>query len=304
MKTIPTILTMLLAAMVLTVEAGAQLKSEPIRVVLTSKDRSTEVRVENTTSSPMQITTSVQFGVYISDSTGLRYIDTNLSDQYQSLSCDRWTRVFPEKFILRPKERRTIRVISIPPADIPDGEYTARLKLATQKLEKPRTIINPDEDTVEVRTDTRLDATIGQPIMFRKGPLQTSIEIASARAKADTTGATQIVAFMKKGGNAAYRGILGARVYTPEGMPIDSANVGFIAELDVFQNVTLGKLEPGTYRLDLSSTLFTRGTVTEVVIGAPPSYQSYDMIVTGSEIQLLPRSDDPIYMPQPRMASE
>jgi P pilus assembly chaperone PapD len=298
MKTLSLLFAITLVLLVGADRASAQIKSDPIRVILTQAERSTEVRLTNPTSAPIEVAVWISYGVFEPDSVGILHLDTVGTDEMRKRSCADWVRVFPQRFVMKPKERRNLRVVAVPPPDLPDGEYTARLRLMAVELEKPGEL--EELDSNEIGTNLRLRMYIGQPLMYRQGQLNTSIDIVSASAYQDSA-ATKIVVDLKRGGNSPYRGMLGARLYTPDGQPLDSAQDIMLVESDDFRfQVGLDSLAPGMYRLDVSSTLIPRGGAAEISIPAEPSYRSYDMSVRSDGIQLFERTDDPIYMPQPR----
>ncbi len=291
------------AALLLSVApTTAQVSADPIRVVLGPQQPSTEMRLTNTDPAPVEVSTSVDFGVYVSDDLGAEHLDSVGNDFLRSRSCSKWVRVFPARFIMKPKESRTIRVIAVPPPDLADGEYTARLRITSVKLEKPTAAAALDSNQV-AQTQIRQYITIGHPLMFRKGKLTTSIAMDSVWTHTDSA-KTYILVQTTHGGNSAYRGDLMGRLYSPAGEPLDSADLVFMVE-DHQKRVRVGfdSLAPGTYRLDLSATIITHGGIGLISIPAEPVYRSFDLIVTGGDAQLIPRSDDPIYMPQPRRAS-
>lgn len=280
-------LRLVLLLVLVTAGAQAQVNIYPKRVMVSNSQRSSDVLVSNTGVAPVEISAKALFAIIRSDSLGNTYFDSTGSDAEMARSCHGWAKVFPKQFTLLPGEERTVRVIMTPPASLGDGEYRARLMISSAVVEPPLT---PEaNDTAVVITDVRLRIHSSLPLIFRKGKVETGIAITSLAARHVDSNLSLVVADLGVTGNSAYRGTVQAVLRSADGSRLDTASEQVTVELNRRQALPFRRIAEGTYRLDVSSRAVFTGTAMESVLAAPPVEQSYDLVVSRSEMILRPR---------------
>jgi len=282
-----------------TAATRAQLISvAPMRVVINSGERSTEVMVKNTSSEPVQVTTDLAFKAVRSDANGNTYLDSNMTAEEKQKSCDSWLKVFPKKFTLEPNSSRTVRVVAMPSDGTPDGEYWSRLILSSQRVQSSRALSATDTAN-GISAQVNMIASLGVPVSVRKGSLETGIEIGDIRAICDTagikgamgniipndSGVVMIVA-AKRTGNTAYRGTMTATVTRPDGSVVATSDKKFSALWDMRLRVKLPRITDGSYLVALESKTESNGSTAEAIVPAPPVKKTYRMQVSGLNVAL------------------
>jgi hypothetical protein len=153
-----------------------------------------------------------------------------------------------------PLERQTVRILARPPADLPDGEYWARLVVEAKGGAIPVTGV-ADTAAIQVGLELKVRSILG--VAYRKGPVRTGVRVAALRTaiEADTL---VIRPRLEREGNAAYLG-------TVRGVLVDSTGavraefsrpmpIGFLVPLEPRFVVGIGGLPAGRYRLRESLT--------------------------------------------------
>lgn len=294
-RIVPAIAIALLAASA----CRAQLISvAPMRILINSGERSTEVMVKNTSSEPVQVSTDLGFKVVRSDANGNTYLDSNVSADEMKKCCDGWLKVFPKKFTLEPNASRTVRVVAMPPETIDDGEYWSRLVLTSQRVQSSRAL--SVTDTLSgISAQVNMVTSLGVPVSVRKGSVATGLEIGETRAICDTAGVkgalgnvipsdsgVVVIVDTKRTGNSAYRGTMYATVTRDDGTEVAKGEKKFSNLWDLRLRVKLPRVADGNYHLALESRSETNGSTAEAVIPAPPVKKTFRMQVAGTNVRL------------------
>jgi hypothetical protein len=294
-RLVPAIAIALLAASA----CRAQLISvAPMRVLINSGERSTEVMVKNTSTEPVQVTTDLGFKVVRSDANGNTYLDSNVSADELKKTCDSWLKVFPKKFTLEPNASRTVRVVAMPPETLDDGEYWSRLILTSQRVQSSRALSVTDT-VAGISAQVNMVTSLGVPVSVRKGTVGTGIEIGDARAVCDTAGVkgalgniipgdsgVVVIVDTRRTGNSAYRGTMYASVTRDDGSEVARGEKKFSNLWDLRIRVKLPRIADGSYRLALESKSETNGSTAEAIIPAPPVQKVYRLQVAGATARL------------------
>lgn len=260
----------------------AQIEVSPVRVLLTSRQRDIEVFVSNPLDEAVEVETRFGFKVLRSDSLGVRTLDTLASSEEMASSCQNWLKLYPQKLTLPPRSTRSVRIIATPPEGIADGEYWARLELIGEKVGRARPVT---VDTNGISMDLKMRLNVGIPVTYRKGQVETGVAISNVQARrADSN--LLVMVDTRRLGNAAYRGTIKAMVRGADGSDLGSREDEFTNEHELrnvlnFANLSLPE---GRYKLDIESRSVRTGTVSEMVLAAPPVARSYNMVVSGSGI--------------------
>ncbi len=262
----------------------AQIEVSPVRVLLTSRQRDIEVFVSNPLDEAVEVETRFGFKVLRSDSLGNRTLDTVASAGEMANSCRNWLKLYPQKLTLPPRSTRSVRIIATPPEAIADGEYWARLELIGEKVgrAKPVTV-----DTNGISVDLKMRLNVGIPITYRKGQVETGVAISNVQARRVDTN-LMVMIDTRRLGNAAYRGTLKAVLRGADGSDLAAREDEFTNEHELRNvlNFTNVPLPEGRYKLDIESRSVRTGTVSEMVLAAPPVTRSYSLLVSGSEIRV------------------
>ena len=78
-----------------------------------------------------------------------------------------------------PKSQQTVRLLVSPPADLPDGEYWARLAVLARGGRVP---LETSTDTSLVHVGLSIEVRTLLPVLYRKGKVETGIALSQLRA--------------------------------------------------------------------------------------------------------------------------
>jgi P pilus assembly chaperone PapD len=161
--------------------AYSNITVSPVSVYLTNAARSGELLVRNTTSGPLLVKLELKFGYPSSDSTGTVSIAFFPDSSNDSRSCASWLYLYPRRFILYPGQSRTIRVIARPAPNLPDGEYWARLIVASEKTSAIDSLSKSRSSVAAL--DFNFNIVI--PIFYRKGKIDPDVSLLRATYAVD-----------------------------------------------------------------------------------------------------------------------
>ncbi|CAN5828411.1 hypothetical protein BH23GEM8_BH23GEM8_05500 [soil metagenome] len=190
-------LVLLLTAVVDTAEA---VSVSPTALYIDSRTRTGVMTLHNPGSLPEEITIGFAFGYPISDANGL--VSVQLLDEAPAgePSAAEWMRVFPRRLILQPGQRQVIRVMVQPPADLPDGEYWARIIISSRGGQPP---IEQTDGNVSLQLN--VETVLVMAANYRQGAVSAGVEITGASAQRTEDGVS-LELDMQRTGNAAALG--------------------------------------------------------------------------------------------------
>lgn len=265
--------------------ATAQTSISPTRVLMSSRDKSTEVSVSNPNNYPIEIVASFGFALMRSDSNGTMVLDSNvLSPDESAKSCEEWLKVSPRRFVLGPNSSKVVRVLVTPPSGISDGEYWGRLKFTSQPLLPAEEI---DTNRTEFGTVITLLLATDIPVLFRKGRVATGIEFNVARVNIDSSRA-RILVDTRRLGNSAYRGTFFGVIRTAGGAEIARVEEQFTTEFALRKSLSFRIPGDGSYHLSIECRSVRTGNAADVAIPAETRVKQYTMTVAGREVSLMP----------------
>jgi hypothetical protein len=190
-------LLLLLAGVVDTAEA---VSVSPTALYIDSRTRTGVMTLHNPGSLPEEITIGFAFGYPVSDADGR--VTVQLLDEAPAgePSAAEWMRVFPRRLVLQPGQRQVIRVMVQPPADLPDGEYWARIIISSRGGQPP---IEQTDGNVSLQLN--IETVLVMAANYRQGAVSAGVEITGATAQRTDDGVS-LELDMQRTGNAAALG--------------------------------------------------------------------------------------------------
>lgn len=173
----------------------------PTTVVVDARSRTTSLLLVNPGDQPSEVEISSFFAYTVSDSAGQLQLHTPQSPDSGVMSAADWIRVFPRRMTIAPKSQQTVRLLVTPPADLPDGEYWARLAVLARGGQVPMTTTS--DTTVKVGLSIEVRTLL--PVLYRKGKVATGVAISGLRA-ARAADSVVVRARLDRQGNAAMIG--------------------------------------------------------------------------------------------------
>jgi hypothetical protein len=277
------ILPLLAFACMLANTAAAQIEVAPTRVILSMRDRSQEVSVNNPSDNAVEVNTELGYRLIRFDSLGNLSLDTARTAEEASRSGRDWVKIFPRRFTLAPHTSRLVRVMVTIPDGVNEGEYWGRLVVTGTPVGASVPVDGDSTQGIDTRLTMRMQLDL--PIIIRKGEATTGLifnGIAGRRIK-DTA---LVLMDMSRSGNSAYRGTVTAIVREPGGREVARVEQQFTAEFSLRLGLRIPHLLNGEYTLELEAQSVKKGGASEAVIPAPTVDKYYKLIATDGSISI------------------
>ena len=191
------------AGLLLAAAAAAQgVMIAPHAVVIDHRTRSGSVTLYNPNAEPAEVTISVIYGYPVTDSAGNISLYAPEHPDSTEPSASGWIQAFPRRLTVMPLERQIVRLLARPPASLPDGEYWARLVVATKGGAVPVSGV-PDTSQIHVGLNLEVRSVLG--VYYRKGAVKTGLRVSRLRATVEGDSLVARVR-LERSGNAAFLG--------------------------------------------------------------------------------------------------
>lgn len=192
--------------------AGQGVLIAPTTVIVDSRSRTTSLLLVNSGDDPVEVDISSFFAYTVTDTAGHLQLHTPEQPDSGVVSAADWIRVFPRRMTIAPRAQQTVRLLVSPPADLPDGEYWARLAVLARGGKLP---ITTAADT-GVHVGLSIEVRTLLPVLFRKGKVSTGVAISDLRAaRADDSVVVRVR--LDRQGNAAMIGTVRGEVVDDRG---------------------------------------------------------------------------------------
>lgn len=267
------IFAFLLLAMSAHVLAGVL--AAPTVVVLSDKNRTGRVNLENPSAKPKEVEIYFSFGIPRSDSLGniqLTLQDTNITDPR---SCADWIRAFPRKVILQPNASQVVRLVARPPKNLEDGEYWARIVIRSQEGE---TELPMAEQSDQITTKLNMIMQTAISLKYRTGELSAKVKLRNLDAKIDGS-TVDVLADLENAGNVSYLGIYKCRLLDADNKVISTTegNLAVYRSMRKRMNLPIAKGDfKQPYTVDLKITCEGRTDIDrkDIVFGNEITYSA------------------------------
>lgn len=219
----------------------------PHHVFIDHRTRSGVLYLYNPGDRPEEVSVALVFGYPASDSAGNVSVRLIESPPPEEPSAAGWMRAFPRRTVVAPGQRQAVRLLAQPPAGLPDGEYWTRVIVSSRPAEAPVTPLDTG-----VRVGLTLEVRTVVPVTYRKGSVNTGVEVTGIEtaAEGDSLG---VRVGMRRLGSAAYLGTLRLALRDSLGaVRVESEqHVAVYHELIRRAALPVGDLPAGTYHLHL-----------------------------------------------------
>lgn len=248
----------------------------PHAVFIDARTRSGAVLLYNPNAEPAEVSVSFFFGYPVTDSLGRIVVDSIRADS-TSPSAAGWLQAFPRRLSVPPLERRTIRLLAVPPSPLKDREYWARLVIAARGGSLP---VTGAADTARVKVGLTLEVRTVIGVFYRQGAVQTGVAVSGLRT-ALVGDSLAVWARLTQLGNAAFIGTVRAVLVDAS----DRTRAALKAPIHVFNTMqpryalSIGALAPGRYRLKLELSSEREDLAPELVLPSPTVRDSVEVSV-------------------------
>jgi P pilus assembly chaperone PapD len=190
---------------------AAAVSVSPTALYIDNRSRTAILTLYNSGALPEEITIDFAYGFPQSDSAGNVTVQTTTEPPAGEPSAMAWMRAFPRRLVLQPGQRQVVRVLVEPPANLPDGEYWARVLVSSRGGQPPI-----EQTQGDVRLQLNVVTTLVMAANYRNGSLSTGVTMSGESARRVGAG-VQLQADFNRTGNAAYLGRMRAELVDASG---------------------------------------------------------------------------------------
>lgn len=238
----------------------------PHAVFIDHRARSGSILLYNPNTEPAEVTISTFYGYPVTDSLGRIVLKTVDQPDSTMPSASAWLQAYPRRLTVAPLERQTIRLLMRPPANLPDGEYWARLVIAAKGGRIPVAVAG---DTAAIQVGLTLEVRTIIGVNYRKGTVQTGLALSNLRAAlvADTL---EVWSHLERQGNAAFIGTLRGTLVDSTGAERGQfvSPIGVYYTMDLRFTIPIVGLPSGSYWLRYEVKAEREDLAPEVVLRA------------------------------------
>lgn len=198
-------------------DAAHAVSVSPTALYIDSRTRTGVLTLHNPGTLPEEVTIEFAFGYPQTDTAGALSVPITREPAAGEPSAMAWMRAFPRRLILQPGQRQLVRVMVEPPADLPDGEYWARVLVSSRGGQPPI-----EQTQGDVRLQLDVATTLVMAANFRKGAVGTGLEFAAEQVRRADDG-VHLELDLRRTGNAAFLGRLRADLVDARGTVLGTA---------------------------------------------------------------------------------
>lgn len=201
--------------------------------------KSTSFSLINITEKEIEVWIETRYGYVTSNDSDQIYIEMRENYESDDQSCLEFTTVYPNKFILKPTEKRYVRIIVNPPPQLKNGEYWLRLLINSKPLEKKLTAIGSEGST---RVGLEIQNQQSVPFHYRKGRVTTSVDLIETPSIKIINNELNFTGKFQRYGNSSFWGRMYFELKDSKGKTVKT----------YFQNLVVYKKIVLNYRFDIS----------------------------------------------------
>jgi hypothetical protein len=185
-----------------------------------------------------------------------------------------WVRVYPRHLILPPGEQQTIRFYARPPRSLPEGEFWARPRIRSHKVQ-----VNSSEKD-NVKAEINLVSSVILALNYRNGKVNTKLDINNISVDVQSE-RLRLLADIERGGNSAFLGHAFIDVYDSNGDKVISKEkkvAVYRSQLRAFE-IDRSAFATGSYRAEITITTEKRRRKNKDVLSAPTVSESIEFVL-------------------------
>jgi hypothetical protein len=226
-------------------EAG--LDVTPLHVFINQSRGSMPLNIRNPGNTTIEVWLEAKFGYVTSNDSGQSIINYDTVGT-PSQSAVPWLKFYPQRFRLEPLGSQVVRVMVFPPANLPDGEYWARILVGNRDTKD----INQTAGTAKGKSGMIFIQQVGLPLHYRKGKTTTGLDIKSFDFDI-TVNKIKIRMDMDRLGNASYWGGATFSIVDAAGKRVSFSKKDIVVytKYHAVIEIDRSKIKPGTYSLDV-----------------------------------------------------
>lgn len=249
----------------------------PHSVYLDHRTRSASITLYNPGAEPTEVGIEFLFGYPVTDSLGDFTLAEPDSVTAEMPSAHRWIEAFPRRMTLGPLQRQTVRLLARPPANLPDGEYWARVVVVAKAGSVP--VSGADSANISVGLNLEIRTRI--PLTYRKGVLSSGIGLSQLEAHKTVADSLAIRMHLARQNTAAYVGTARGSLVNQGGKTVGS----FMEPVAVYYDATpsfaipVAGLPAGNYKLKVEFSSDRPDITPDLLLKSPTVRDSITVVL-------------------------
>jgi hypothetical protein len=234
----------------------------PKYLFLDSSARSTPITVVNPGDKPVEVWVEAKFGYVASDDSGKPFILYDSSAGIRE-SAAKWVVAYPQRFILQPNQSQIVRLTVTPPTGLGEGEYWARIIVASQNQRSA-------EASAKTGTGLTLVQAVGVAFHYRVGTLTTGVDVRNINVESNEH-SIDVAMDMVRIGNASYWGMLEIRLVGQNSRSVLTSRKEIVVYKTYDARFVLDRstIPPGTYTLEMKFSTNGRRGIKNLIQAQP-----------------------------------
>lgn len=227
----------------------SQVSLAPNVVFIDKINRSASMMVMNPGEKPKEILISLKFGNPVYDSLGnstIHYADDN---EINPSSATPFTKVFPKKLILQPKEQQTVRFLVSNVGNLAEKMYWSRIIVDSKDITQQIDTTYTDGENINLKTV--LETSIVSALFIKIGETTAPIKINGGTTYSDSA-KVHLLVDIDKGGNSPYWGTEKLKIYNAKDKLVAEKEGMLVLYFSAKKGYEFNKSDfpPGRYRAE------------------------------------------------------
>ena len=255
-----------------------QVTIAPTNLFIDGNARFGTYMVINGSNETQEISVELLFGYSTTDENGKRINVVNDSTLAPKYSIAESVKAFPKNFTLAPNQRQIVRLRIVPPSNIEDGTYWARIKTTSSSQTPPLEL--QANDAVAARVGIKLEQLTG--LFFKFGEVSTGIDLGDINTTiSDDKTHLDASINLTRTGNSPFLGSISSKLLDDNSNVVAQNFVSTSLYFDkVFtQSLDISNVPPGNYSLKVTFETKRSDIPVEDIIQMQPVSKTTSVII-------------------------
>ncbi len=268
-------LVLILFIFLLTVNLYSYVRVSPTVLFINEPKRSAALEISNSTNNEIEVWFELKYGYTATDDSNRLVIATPEKLSGDDKSASEWITTYPTKMVLKPNEKKIVRVMVSPPAGISDGEYWARVIVNSKQIGRQLKI---KENPSGARIGFDIQQQLSIPFHYRKGKLTTTFDTMGNPVIEIKDGKLHFKINMFRGGNSSYWGMFNFMITDKSGKLVKKEWRHFVVYKEIKRDfiVDIKDLTHGDYILNVIAEPKRYDDAAKFVIKTEPKSWKYN----------------------------
>lgn len=259
----------------ITVNLYSYVRVSPPVLFINEPKRSAALEIFNPTPVEVEVWFELKYGYTATDDSNRLVIMMPEKLSGDDKSASEWITTYPTKIVLKPNEKKIVRVMVSPPAGISDGEYWARVLVNSKQIGR-QLKLKENPSGARIGFDIQQQQSI--PFHYRKGKLTTTFDLMGNPVIELKDGKLHYKINMFRGGNCSYWGMLNFMITDKSGKLVKKEWQHFVVYKEIKRDfiVDIKDLTPGDYILNVTAESKRYDDAAKYVIKTEPKTWKYN----------------------------